>query len=61
MTHPKHFMDNRPVLTNPNYVPDKEYAKQRRTRMQTLSMITCRMRQSRLEEYMRRCYLASMM
>ena len=34
MTHPKHFMDNRPVLTNPNYVPDKEYAKQRRTRMQ---------------------------
>ena len=25
---------NRPVLTNPNYVPDQEYAKQRKIRMQ---------------------------
>ena len=34
MTSPKHFMDNRPILTNENYVPEEEYAKQRKCRMQ---------------------------
>ncbi len=34
MTMPKHFMDNRPNLTNENYVPEDEYAKQRKCRMQ---------------------------
>ena len=34
MTSPKHFMDNRPTLTNENYVPEDEYAKQRKCRMQ---------------------------
>ena len=34
MTMPKHFMDNRPNLTNENYDPEEEYAKQRKCRMQ---------------------------
>ncbi len=34
MTMPKHFVDNRPILINENYVPEDEYTKQRKIRMQ---------------------------